>query len=93
MTAHILVPAPLRDYVGGRREIAVRAATVGDALEELTGLNADLRRHLLDDEGRLRRFVNVFVNEDDIRALAGPATPLADGDEILLVPTIAGGAR
>jgi adenylyltransferase/sulfurtransferase len=91
MPAIVIVPAPLRDYVGGRREIAVGAATVEGALLELTGQSAALGRHLLDADGRLRGFVSVFVNDTDIRALAGTATPLSDGDAVLLVPTIAGG--
>jgi adenylyltransferase/sulfurtransferase len=91
MTSVILIPASLRAYVGGRHEIAVHAATVEGALLELTGQSADLRRHLLDADGRLRGFVSVFVNDEDIRALAGPATPLSDGDAIVLVPAIAGG--
>jgi molybdopterin converting factor small subunit len=92
MTAMVLIPAPLRAYVGGRPQVAVHAATVGGALRELTEASDALRRHLLDDDGRLRQFVSVFVNDEDIRALAGPATPLVDGDAIVLVPAIAGGA-
>jgi molybdopterin converting factor small subunit len=92
MTSVVLIPAPLRAYVGGCRQIAVHAATVEGALLELTEKSAALRRHLLDDDGQLRHFVSVFVNDEDIRALAGPATPLAEGDAILLVPAIAGGA-
>jgi sulfur-carrier protein adenylyltransferase/sulfurtransferase len=90
--AKILIPTPLRQYTGKLDSVDVKGATVGDALQSLTSQYADLRRHLYNDEGKLRSFVNVYVNDDDIRYLEKEATPLADGDTVSIVPSIAGGS-
>ena len=90
--AKILIPTPLRQYTGKLDSVDVKGATVADALESLTSQYADLRRHLYNDEGKLRSFVNVYVNDDDIRYLEKEATPLADGDTVSIVPSIAGGS-
>jgi len=91
MSPVIRIPTPLREYVDGSTEIDVAADTVGDALTQLVQRSPRLESFLLDPDGRLRGFVSVFVNEDDIRALDGPATRLAPRDTVLIVPTIAGG--
>ena len=91
MTARILLPTPLRPYAGQQAMVEVEAATVGDALQALVERHRELRRHLYDDEGKLRRFVNVFKNEEDVRHLGREATPLAPGDTLSIVPSIAGG--
>ena len=76
----ILIPTPLRQYAGGHNVIEVEAATVGEALDKLTAEHADLRRHLYNDEGKLRSFVNVYVDDEDIRYLDKDATKVsADG--------------
>ena len=67
--AKILIPTPLRQYAGGHDAVEVEAATVGEALDKLTTRHAELRRHLFNDEGRLRSFVNVYVDDEDIRYL------------------------
>ncbi len=90
MTA-VRVPTPLRPYTGGVKEVQVDGRTVGAAILDLTLRYPDLRRHLYDETGRLRPFVNVFVNDDDARNLQGEATPLVDGDRLMIVPSIAGG--
>ncbi len=90
VTVHI--PTPLRPYVGGRDTVATSAGTVGEILEQLAAEHAQLRAHLYRDDGRLRTFVNVYVNDRDIRDLAREATYAADGDEVSIVPSIAGGA-
>jgi len=90
VTVHI--PTPLRPYVGGRDSVATSVGTVGEILERLATEHAQLRTHLYRDDGRLRSFVNVYLNDRDIRDLAREGTRAADGDEVSIVPSIAGGA-
>jgi molybdopterin/thiamine biosynthesis adenylyltransferase/rhodanese-related sulfurtransferase/molybdopterin converting factor small subunit len=92
MAVTIIIPTALRQFAGGLSEIEVEAQTAGEALERLTTDHAELRRHLYTDENRLRNFVNVYVNDEDIRHAEGPGTPLKDGDSVMIVPSIAGGA-
>lgn len=91
MTASIRIPTPLRAYVDGRAEVPVSGATVGEALDTLVERYPRLKRHLFTDDGKLRNFVNAYVNEHDIRQLEGTATRVAEGDSVTLVPSIAGG--
>ncbi|MDP2479884.1 MAG: molybdopterin-synthase adenylyltransferase MoeB [Candidatus Palauibacterales bacterium] len=88
----IRVPTPLRSLAGGRSETEVRAATVAEALERLTEQHGALRDHLFTEEGELRRFVNVYLGDRSIRNLGEGGVGLSDGDEIRIVPSIAGGA-
>ena len=90
--AKILIPTPLRPYVENKDSVEVSGGTVGEALTGLTTQFPELRRHLYTDEGKLRSFVNVYVNDDDIRYLDKEATTLKDGDTVSIVPSIAGGA-
>jgi len=92
MSVTIQLPTALRAYAGQETRVTVEAATVGEALRELTGRHPELRRHLYDEAGSLRRFVNVFHNDEDIRHLQREETPLGPGDTLTLVPNIAGGA-
>jgi molybdopterin/thiamine biosynthesis adenylyltransferase/rhodanese-related sulfurtransferase/molybdopterin converting factor small subunit len=92
MAVTIIIPTALRQFAGGLSEIEVEAQTAGEALERLTTEHAELRRHLYTDENRLRNFVNVYVNDEDIRHADGTDTPLKDGDSVMIVPSIAGGA-
>ena len=89
--AKILIPTPLRQYVEKKDSIEIGGATVGEALGTLTNEYQDLRRHLYNDEGKLRSFVNVYVNDEDIRYLSKESTPLKEGDTVSIVPSIAGG--
>jgi molybdopterin converting factor small subunit len=91
LTSTIRLPAPLRGFAAGRQEVRVQAETVGEALLELTRLCPGIRRHLYGDDGRLREFVNLFVDELDVRAGEGEATRLRGGETITIVPSIAGG--
>ncbi|MCY7345857.1 MAG: molybdopterin-synthase adenylyltransferase MoeB [Pyrinomonadaceae bacterium] len=91
MTVTIIIPTPLRQFAGGQSEIQVEAATAGEALDKLTTQFADLKKHLYNDAGVLRNFVNVYVGDEDIRDLDGLATAVKDGGEIMIVPSIAGG--
>jgi adenylyltransferase/sulfurtransferase len=91
MTTRIHVPTPLRAYAGGQGTVEVEAASVGEALRALAVRYEGLRSHLFGENGELRNFVNVYVRDEDIRSLQGEETPLADGAEISIVPSIAGG--
>ena len=88
----ILVPTPLRPYAGKQSAIDVQASTVGEALSFLTSAYPDLRKHLYTDDGKLRAFVNVYLNDDDIRYLQKDATAVKDSDTLSIVPSIAGGS-
>jgi adenylyltransferase/sulfurtransferase len=90
--AKILIPTPLRQFAGKKDSVQLTGSTVGEVLKSLTSEYADLRRHLYNDEGKLRSFVNVYVNDEDIRYLNKEATPLNDGDTVSIVPSIAGGS-
>src|SRR5689334_21178034 len=91
MGVKVIIPTPLRVYAGKRDSTEVKAQTVGEALGRLTTEFGDLRKHLFTDEGKLRSFVNVYVNDEDIRYLAKENTPTKDGDTISIIPSIAGG--
>lgn len=90
--AKILIPTPLRQFAGKQDSVVLAGSTVGEVLQALTTQYGDLRRHLYTDEGKLRSFVNVYVNDDDIRYLDKEATALKDGDTVSIVPSIAGGS-
>jgi adenylyltransferase/sulfurtransferase len=92
MSVKILIPTPLRPYAGKEAAVQFDARTVGDALELLVGRFTALRQHLFSDDGRLRSFVNIYVNDEDIRSLQKEKTPLHEGDTISIIPSIAGGA-
>ncbi len=90
--AKVLIPTPLRQYVDKKESVEVSGATVAEILETLTRQYTELRRHLYNDEGKLRSFVNVYVNDEDIRYLNREQTPVKDEDTISIVPSIAGGS-
>jgi molybdopterin converting factor small subunit len=92
MPVTINIPTPLRQFAAGQSEILVEATTAGEALDQLTSTHTELRKHLFNDQNALRNFVNVYVNDEDIRHTDGPNTPVKEGDTILIVPSIAGGA-
>jgi adenylyltransferase/sulfurtransferase len=87
----IQIPGPLRQYVGKQPSLEIPGKTVGEALSSLISQHPDLKRHLYSDDGKLRAFVNVYVNDEDMRYLQKEATTLKDGDIISIVPSIAGG--
>ena len=87
----ILIPTPLRQYAAKKDAVDVAANTVGEALTSLTSQYSDLRRHLYTDDGKLRAFVNVYLNDEDIRYLQKEHTPVRDSDTLSIVPSIAGG--
>ena len=92
MPVTITIPTALRQFSGGSSRIEIEATTAGEALKALTLVHAELRRHLYDNNESLRSFVNVYVNDEDIRHQSGGDTPLKDGDTVMIVPSIAGGA-
>jgi molybdopterin converting factor small subunit len=91
MAVKILIPTPLRSYTEKKDSVTLEGATVGDVLRQLLSKHPDLRRHLLTDEGSLRSFVNVYLNDEDIRYLQKDQTPVKDNDILSIVPSIAGG--
>jgi molybdopterin converting factor small subunit len=89
----IHIPTPLRQYTGKQAAVEVKAGTISDALGDLVAQHPDLRRHLYNDDGKLRAFVNVYLNDEDVRYLQKEATAVQDGDSISIVPSIAGGLK
>jgi adenylyltransferase/sulfurtransferase len=92
MANKVLIPTPLRPYTDKLEEVAVDGATVGELLANLTSRYGELKRHLYTDEGRLRNFVNVYVNDDDIRYLEKEQTRVKAGDIVSIIPSVAGGS-
>ncbi|HYB79952.1 MAG TPA: molybdopterin-synthase adenylyltransferase MoeB [Thermoplasmata archaeon] len=88
----VKIPTPLRSFAGGATELSLEGTTVGAVLGELAGAHPALKRHLFTPEGRLRSFVTIYLNDEDIRSLEREGTPLKDGDVVSIVPAVAGGA-
>lgn len=92
MPVKVIIPTPLRAYAGKRESVELQASTVGEALASLTSQYQNLKQHLFGEDGRLRSFVNIYVNDEDIRYLQKDQTQLKEGDTVSIVPSIAGGA-
>src|SRR4029450_6409231 len=88
----IHIPTPLRPFTDKREAVEVTGATVGELLADLTKKYEGLRKHLYTDQGKLRNFVNVYLNDEDIRYLQKEETPVKAGDSLSIVPSVAGGA-
>jgi len=91
MRVNVRIPTPLQSLTQGQAEVASHGATVTELLENLNQQYPGIKERLCDERGKLRRFVNVFVNEEDIRFLQMDQTPLKDGDDVSIIPAIAGG--
>ena len=91
MVVKLKIPTALRHFVGNQESVQVQAATVGEAIKHLTNSYPTLKHHIMTDNGDLRNFVNVYVNDQDIRNLKNVGTPVKDGDTVTIVPAIAGG--
>jgi molybdopterin synthase sulfur carrier subunit len=91
MSKNVRIPTPLRKLTNNEELVQVDAATIGEAITELQSRFPGIGERLIDEKGEVRRFVNVYVNEEDIRFLQNKNTPLKDGDEISIIPAIAGG--
>jgi molybdopterin synthase sulfur carrier subunit len=87
----VRLPTVLRSQAGGQSTVTVKAETIGDVLRELVSEFPGMSGQLLNDDGSLHRFVNVYVNDDDVRYLESLETPVRDGDEVSLLPAVAGG--
>jgi sulfur-carrier protein len=91
---NIHIPTPLRTYTGGLETVNVAGATISAVFEQLTAKYPELKQHLFTPEGKLRSFVNVYLNDDDLRYLPEKeATTVKDSDELTIIPSIAGGTR
>lgn len=91
MRVRVLIPTPLRAYTGGVKTIELNEKTVAEVLQRLVKQFPDLKPHLFNEDGSIRPFINIFINDDDIRHREGLHTPVKDGDVISLIPSIAGG--
>ncbi|MBS1911877.1 MAG: MoaD/ThiS family protein [Bacteroidetes bacterium] len=91
MATRVFIPTPLRAYTENRSEVPVEASDVQSALDALVAQHPELRRHLFDDAGALRSFVNVYLNDDDIRYLSAGRIAIGEHDVISIIPAIAGG--
>ena len=91
MPVNVRIPTPLRKLTDNRDQVEAEGATVGAIIDDLEKNHPGLKERLCDEDGKVRRFVNVFLNDEDIRFLESLDTPVKDGDELALVPAIAGG--
>ena len=91
--ATVRIPTPLRKYTAGAEEVQIAAGNVRELIENLEGSHPGIRERICDDKGAVRRFVNVFVGDEDIRFLDNLDTPVKDADEVSIVPAIAGGTH
>ncbi len=92
MAVTVRIPTPLQRLTNGQGEVACEGKTVTELLGDLERRHPGIKERICDEKGQLRRFVNVFVNEEDIRFLQGDQTTINDGDEVSIIPAIAGGA-
>jgi molybdopterin converting factor small subunit len=87
----IRIPTPLRAYTGGQSEVPVNGLTVSEAIIDLTVRHPAIKPHILQDNGELRPFVNLFKGDENVNGLQGLKTPLVEADKLMLIPSIAGG--
>jgi molybdopterin converting factor small subunit len=93
MSVTVEIPTAFRRFTDGVPKVDCSAATVADVLTQLTARYPELSRHLRDDSGQIRQFLNIYLNEEDIRFLGGESCAVKEGDRVLLVPSIAGGSQ
>ena len=91
MPVSVHIPTPLRKLTGSQAEVQIDAVSVGELVENLEIAHAGIKEKLVDDSGEIRRYVNIYVNDEDIRFLDGKETELKEGDSVSIVPAIAGG--
>lgn len=91
MSIEVRVPTVLRQHTDGERKVSAEGATLRELVDDLDGRHGGIKEKLVDPEGRLHRFINVYVNDEDVRYLGGLETELADGDVISILPAVAGG--
>ncbi len=88
----VRIPTPLRPMTGGKSEVEIAGNTVSEIIDNLGSAHPGIKERVYDEKGEVRRFINIYVNEEDIRFLTGKDTPLKDGDEVSIIPAIAGGS-
>ena len=93
MAIEVRIPTILRTYTDGAKAVEGKGDTLSGLIDDLDGRHPGLKGRLITDEGKLRRFVNVYVNDEDVRFLGSLDTPIADGDSVTVLPAVAGGAR
>src|SRR3954465_8016437 len=93
MATRILIPTPLRPFTDKKDAVDAEGTTVGELLADLTAKHSGLKAHLYNDQGKLRSFVNIYVNDEDIRYLQKEQTPIKAGDTVSIIPSVAGGAE
>jgi len=91
MAVNVRIPTPLRKFTGGEDVVSVEGGSVREALDNLVGNYPELKAQIMDDQGEVRRFVNLFLNDQDVRFQGGPEAEIKDGDELSIIPAIAGG--
>lgn len=91
MAVTVRIPTPLRKFTGDQADVDVDGGTIGELIDNLEGQHAGIKERIMDEDGGVRRFVNIYVNEEDIRFLDGPDTALKEGDQVTIIPAIAGG--
>jgi len=91
MGVKVRIPTPLRKLTDGRGEVEGAGKTIGELLDDLEARYPGIKERLCDESGNIRRFVNIYINEEDIRFMQGKDTALSDGDEVSIIPAIAGG--
>ncbi|MGD9852215.1 MAG: MoaD/ThiS family protein [Nitrospirales bacterium] len=87
----VRIPTPLRPMTGGKSQVEIQSSSIADLIDNLGTTYPGIKERLYDEQGEVRRFINIYVNEEDIRFLTGKETPLKDGDEVSIIPAIAGG--
>jgi len=88
----VRIPTPLRPMTGGKNVVEIAGNTVSEIIDNLGSAHPGIKERVYDEQGEVRRFINIYVNEEDIRFLTGKDTPLKDGDEVSIIPAIAGGS-
>ena len=91
MAITVRIPTPLRKYTQDQAEVSIEGSTVGEVIDNLEARHTGIKEKIVDDSGAIRRFVNIYVNDEDIRFLDGPGTLVKDGNQVTIVPAIAGG--
>ena len=91
MATKILIPTPLRPYTDKQEAVEASGTTIGELLADLTTKYSGLKAHLYNEQGKLRSFVNIYINDEDIRYLQKDQTPVAAGDTVSIIPSVAGG--
>ena len=92
MPVKVIIPTALRQYTGGQGTVSVQGGTVAEVLQQLSAEHPEFGKQIFDDTGKLRSFVNIYRNDDDVRYLEGLNTPISERDELSIIPAIAGGA-